>query len=126
MPIELKYDAGKGILYATVEDELTKKDMEAALNVIVTSMDYPPDVNVLWDMRRVPFEPFDSRMAKDLVETRKNFPQRGAARAASVVSTDVAFGMTRMHEMMSDNMPQDIRVFKDIQAAEQWLLEGRT
>ncbi len=44
------------------------------------------------------------------------------ARRAIVVSSDVAFGMARMYQMIADSDPTQFRIFRDVNEAFAWLL----
>jgi hypothetical protein len=59
----------------------------------------------------------------DLIEIRKKYPERGNAKIAIVASTDLSFGMSRMYEVFSGNLPQTIMVFRNLEEAEQWLVK---
>jgi len=39
-----------------------------------------------------------------------------------VASDDIHFGLSRMYEMMTDEMPQGVHVFRSMADAEQWLV----
>ena len=47
---------------------------------------------------------------------------RGNAKIACVVTTDVGFSMGRMYEALSDKLPQQVRVFKIFDEAQNWLI----
>ncbi|HYW32719.1 MAG TPA: hypothetical protein VE869_14565 [Gemmatimonas sp.] len=49
-----------------------------------------------------------------------------ATRLAIVAPTDAVYGVSRMYELLrGDGVPEEIRVFRDLNAALQWLAEGR-
>lgn len=48
-------------------------------------------------------------------------PFGAGSRRAFVASSDVAFGMARMYELMTDQSPDESRVFRDLSVAIDWL-----
>jgi hypothetical protein len=45
-------------------------------------------------------------------------------RIATVVPEPAAFGMARMFQAYSDDLPLELRAFYDYDEAERWLLDG--
>ena len=123
MPIELRYDLQKNILFATIGEQITRSEFSESLEKIIHSIDYPPDVKVLWDARLVNMPDSDKSFLKDFIEIRKKYPERGKTKLAIVVSTDLSFGMSRMYEAFSGDLPQSIMVFRNPIDGEQWLLK---
>jgi hypothetical protein len=121
MPINLRYDRVKKILYATIQEQTNPNEFSNATKEMVSSNEYPPDVRVLWDARSAKLPLFDTRILMEFIEIRKRYPERGKAKLAIIVSNDFAFGITRMYEMLSSHLPQNIMVFKDFGQGEQWL-----
>ncbi len=128
MPTDLRLDREKGILVVTVRGPLTLEEFRATLEEITHSDQYPPDIATLWDFREMEFQATDSDFFRSIISIRKHYPERGAARAAHIVAGDLAFGMLRMHEILSDadrvGLPQLMKVFKSFSEGEQWLLDG--
>jgi hypothetical protein len=125
MPIELRYDREKGILYATVKDQLTPDELGSVLEKITSSKEYPKNVPTLWDMRAFNFNSLDRELEIRFIEVRKRYPDRGKTKLAIIVSSDFAYGMFRMYELLSisQDLPQDIMVFRNYIEGEKWLLE---
>jgi hypothetical protein len=121
MPIDLRYDAAKNILYATIQGQIQRNEFAEALRAITNSSEYPPDVAVLWDARFVEMSSVDSKYELELIGIRKSFPERGNSKIAIIVSSTMAFGMGRMYEQLSGSLPQNIMVFKEIEPGENWL-----
>ncbi len=122
MPVELYYDKKKDALFGIMRGLITIEENENALNTIMKSDQYPPDIRTLWDVREQDFTNIDADFEMRLIELRKKYPERGNARMALVVSTDLGFGMSRMYQNLSANLPQNIMVFRDYADAEKWLL----
>jgi len=122
MPIHRYYDAESDILVLQPEGGLTM-DMIRALNDKVINCDeYPPYVNTIWDMRKTDYRNINKQFLEELIELRKEImPVRGKAKLAYVASSDFEFGITRMYEMLSVDIPQQMHIFRTIEEAKQWL-----
>jgi hypothetical protein len=133
MPLELRYDGEKRLLYVTVDGNVHVNEFDDVTKSIVSSDDYPPDTPTLWDARSVSAK-LDAQAVQasggekqfllKLIELRKRYPERGNAKLAIVVSSDFSFGMSRMYEILSDRLPQRIMVFRDYAEAEKWLSDA--
>lgn len=124
MPIDLRYDPAKDVLYATMSGEPSLEAFAEAIETITHSDEYPPDVRTLWDMRELDFSKVDRSLEEQLILIRRRFPERANAKLAFVVANKLGLGMTRMYEILSDDPPQTSSVFNDFEKARQWLLEG--
>jgi len=66
-------------------------------------------------------EPFTSKEIYKLIESRDALKWT-TGKLAVISPDDVVFGLSRMHEMMSENKsPSTIRVFRDKSSALKWL-----
>ena len=54
------------------------------------------------------------------------YPERGSTKRAIVVASDLGFGLANMYEKWSTGLPQVMRVFRDINEAERWLLDDNS
>lgn len=80
--------------------------------------------NVLWDLTEVDFSRISTDEIMQIVrEIRIYADARAGGRTALVFSTGLGFGLGRMVEAFSEieNMPFDIRSFKSLEEAEEWL-----
>ncbi len=123
MPVRLRYDGEKEILCVAVKNPFTLEEFEAAVKDIVESDQFPPDIGALWDLRELDFNDIDRSFEEDLINIQMKFPERGQARLALITPEGLGFGMTRMYEALSDDLPQRIRAFKSYTEAEDWLLQ---
>jgi len=120
MPIEIRYDPPRRILLGTIEGRLDIDEFRTVLEAIERSKEYPPDVATLWDLRGLDFTSIDREFEEHLIAIRKDFPGRARAKLAAVVATDLAFGMSRMFQILSDDEDR-MKVFRDYDAAVSWL-----
>jgi hypothetical protein len=51
--------------------------------------------------------------------------QLGHCRIASVTNSPAVYGMTRMAEVLAQRTTVTVRVFRDMETAYQWVMEGR-
>jgi hypothetical protein len=123
MPIEFRYDSTKKIIRGKITSPFTAADLQVALQRMVdASKDFASDVPTLWDLRGIDFTKIDAVLMQQLNSIRKQFPQRGNACLALIAPTDLGYGMCRMYELMSADMPQKIMVFRSVEEGERWLL----
>lgn len=124
MPIQLHYDKTNNILLATASGRLTLADLQQTGQTIVSSTEYSPHVDTLWDLRNVDARNIDREFLNNLVGLRQQqFKIRQDAKLALVANSNLNFGLSRMYEMMSGELQQATHVFKNIDAALAWLKE---
>ena len=123
MPIECRYDRERNALFCMVSSPLTTEEFEQVMGGITQSNEFPPDTRTLWDLRGIDFGNIDRAFEEQVIEIRKQFPERGRARIALIVGDQLGLGMTRMYEILSDDMPQETRTFTDYSEGERWMLE---
>ncbi len=122
MPIHFKYNPGNSLLYGSIEGQVNIEELGQTLGKITDSKEFPPDVKALWDLRKVDFTQLNSNFGEALASLRRQNPKRGNTKIALVVEKDLGYGMCRMYVMLSEDLPQEVSVFKDIASAENWLL----
>ena len=121
MPFELKYDRDNKFLVITLKDNFSTQEFVEVMDAITRSGDFPADVPVLWDSRLIKMPAVDRNIFSGFIEIRKKYPERGNSKLAIVVADDYSFGMSRMYEMLTNDLPQNIMVFRDYQAGMKWL-----
>jgi hypothetical protein len=101
-------------------------EFQAVMEEITRSKGYPPKTDALWDLRALDFTKIDASYLRGVLQIRKQYPERNAARLAHIVKGDFAFGMMRMYQIYSDLehdvLHQKVGVFKSISEGEEWLL----
>jgi len=119
MPVEFDYE--NGIVYGAFKSPLNLDEIKQAIALLTQSAQFSADADTLWDLRALDFTQINNDMERQLVAIRTQYPERGQARIAFVVDTDLGFGMMRRYEMLSADLPQQIRVFRDYAKADAWL-----
>ena len=122
MPIQFKYNQNKDVLYGSIEGQLTFDEFKLMLEQIVESKEFRPDVRTLWDLRNLDFAKVDEQFERQILQIRQSFPERGNAKIALVSDNDLGFRMTRVYKVLSEKLPQNVKVFRDYMAGEDWLL----
>ena len=82
---------------------------------------------VLWDVRRFPFETLNADGVRTMVQDGAQLSTgRAGLRTAILVESDLGFGMMRMLEMIADEILEfEIGVFRSEKTAVAWLEEQR-
>ncbi|MBT3176334.1 MAG: hypothetical protein HOG03_07365 [Desulfobacula sp.] len=128
MPIKLEYLRDLNILIATVEGSTTIEMFKQTINELISSIEYPPDVSTIWDLRKLDFDSIDSNFVKRVIAIRKDIDnKRGNVKIAYVVNSDLSFGITRMYEIFSEieGLAQSIQIFRNLDDAKKWLLKDK-
>lgn len=122
MPIDFNYDSKKLALYGVMKGDLTIEDYTSAFKEIVSSDCHPSNIRTLWDLSGLNFAAVSRPFIDRLIEVRASLPERRSAKIAIVVAGDLGFGMSRMFQILSESLSDDVMVFRDCPEAEAWLL----
>jgi hypothetical protein len=124
MPLSYEIDTELGIVRVTAEGNPTIHDQNELAAEWLQDSDYRPGMGILLD-NRLRSEPSDrDHIAKVAEETGRSAVLQKGTRCAVVVASDAEYGMTRMFASMSEDRPLVTKPFRDISAAEQWLVSG--
>ena len=107
----------------TAAGPINGKDILKQLSDLLIDPDFRASMDILWDFRAVTTRIVDAQEVKDLVNfIRTNQSKRGSNyRVALVVSRDMDYGLARMYEAYSQDLPVQIRIFDELEQAELWL-----
>ena len=122
MAIIHNYDKENGVIYCLIEGQSSVDEVELILKEIVGSDEYPSNVSTLWDVRKTDFTSVTGDIIRELILLREKYPERANAKIAIVASNNLSYGMSRMFQMLSDEMLQRTQVFKEESEAKKWLL----
>lgn len=122
MPIQFKYNQNNDVLYGSIEGQLTFDEFKLMLEQVVESSEFRPDVKTLWDLRNLDFSKVDENFERQILQIRRSFPERGNAKIALVSENNLAYRITRIYMILSEHLPQNVKVFSDYMAGEEWLL----
>jgi hypothetical protein len=120
--LDIHYDCDKRALFGVLRRRMTTEEFHEINRFVTQSSEFPSDVRTLWDLREVDFAEVEQKYQESLIDIRKQYPSRGAARIAFIVADELGFGLLRMYGILSSDLPQQIQVFQDYSEGEAWLL----
>ena len=127
MPYTLEFDSSKQVFTFGISGKLSNAIFGVILLKLVSSKEYPADVDTIWDLREMDFSNFAPTIVGDIAEMRGRFSERGQARIAFVISSEFNDGPVRILEQLVQRFTNEYRIFADITKAEQWLRpEGKS
>jgi hypothetical protein len=118
MPLEYRIEIALRTLFTTAFGALTDEDVHRHVEDLRNEPDFRPDFNQLFDGRDVTRLELSGACVREIA-TARMFGE-GSLRAI-VVGMDLGFGMARMFELLRDDAPEQIRVFRNIDDARAWL-----
>lgn len=122
MPIEYAIDADLGVVFTTASGVLTEDELLEHKRKVISDPGFKPGFIELSDVRSVS----DLAISADALERFVAQDDSDAERLkdyklAIVVSGALEFGMGAMYEMMSRANNRDVRIFRDLGLAKEWL-----
>ncbi len=120
--IETTIDTKRNLTIQKCSGNLTTKEMIDAIN---SFYDGSPTSYTLWDFSNASMNDIPSENVREMVTLIKNrgFVRQGG-KTAVVTPSDLAYGLARMFQIMSDtnDFPFELRVFRYFKEATKWLL----
>lgn len=123
MTVNYQYDSEKKFLLVKISGVLDWDNLRQTAEKITTATEFPKNVDTLYDLTEMDFSNITAEFEQKLIHFRKHL-DRGNAKIACLVSSDIGFGMGRMYEVFSEDLPQQVRVFREMGEAEKWLLSS--
>lgn len=120
-PITFAVDPGSRVRRATYRGVVTEPALLSAYERLLSDPGYDPTMSDLVDLRAVERLEVGSECLRMLVDMFARPGATTATRLAIVAPVDYVFGMARMYELLSSDTPEQIHVFRDLDAAERWL-----
>lgn len=108
------------VLYITMEGKHTSEEFLEIMTSALSDPDCPEKVGLLVDGRNASFNPPSAEL-RQLVDRMAKFEKLG--RRALVASDDFLFALGRMAGAFEELEGKEMRVFKELNEAEAWLLE---
>jgi hypothetical protein len=122
MPMSYTIDGDTQLIRIVGRGRVTDEEMLDCVTTLRTDPGLVPGMRTLSDMREIEVGSTNDGISEMLAVMESTAQRRVAAKAAIVVATDVAFGMGRMLEMLSDDVTDpSFRIFRDLSAAFEWL-----
>ena len=112
------------IVRIAVHGDMTSARYGEILSAVYKNPDFQPGMGILLDLRKA----FPADIGFDAIRDMHAFnvstmEQRGDSAIASLISSDLGFGLSRMAEMLGDTDDIRIGVFRDETLAREWLIE---
>jgi len=122
MPIKYSIDKDLGVVFTTASEVLTENELMEHKRKLISDPNFNPGFVELSDVRQISdlavspsgIERFVAQDVSD-AERMKDF------KLAIVVSGALEFGMGVMYEMMSRENVTNVRIFRDMGQAKEWL-----
>jgi hypothetical protein len=116
-------DRESNLITLTATGTVRFEDVVSAFVQRVKDPDYSPGMNILCDGGKADFEFSGSEMSRLVGFFKSRQELRGTTfRFAMVSDQDVIYGMGRMFESYADELPEEIKVFRDRELARHWAL----
>jgi hypothetical protein len=122
MPIESSIDPAQRLITIRYTDPYTFQEWSASLTSVLSDARFRPGYSFLIDRRDVeaPSAEFVREIDRFKRARRVAF---GPVQFAIVVNSDVGYGMARVEQMLNEVVGLSSRVFRSIEAADEWLAE---
>ena len=121
--MDLRIDEEKNIAYIKLSGRLSKQVILNALDSTVSNKRYKKGMGRLWDFRDADLSSLNSDTIIDMAQYSLQFPAGiNDVKVAFVASSDFEYGLSRMFEM-SSRSKTPINVFREMDEAEEWMIE---
>lgn len=121
MPITYQIEPDSGDIYVAVTGSFTTEEIISSLSQATAAPQFRPGCNILSDHRQIeiPITPQQLTLMIEhlrLLESKFRF-----SRWAIVATQPASYGMMRMFAVYAEPLPLEIKVFRDYDAAQNWL-----
>lgn len=125
MPLEYELHPDKNLMIIRVIEAFTLDDFEKTMPAVLNDADFISGMNALWDVRDGTLDSLsgkDMHMIAEYISSKQS--ERGAGyKVALVVTSELDSGLSRMYDIISENLPNLCRNFKDFDEALNWINE---
>lgn len=123
MPISYRIDAGRSLVLTAASGTLTDEDVLALKERLARDPAFSPDMKELSDCRGIERLDVTPAGIRAMVEQDESDSDGAAThKLALVLSTDVAYGMARIYQSLSEvHDNENVGVFRDLDEAKAWL-----
>ncbi len=117
-------DEGARLLRVDLQGRLGIEEWLTVLREVPATQGFRPGLNSVFDVRtgRLDLSSSDVHRLVGLLDRHLERRGGGGFRCAIVVASDIDFGISRMIEMVADQVPFESRVFRSMTDAELWVL----
>jgi hypothetical protein len=125
MTLTHRVDKKTGIVHIDVMGSFTMQQIRALIDGVVNDPDFRRGYHTLSDHRRIGDPATSDQVRGTLEHVATHVEALGASKWAVVASKAASYGMMRMMEMLAEELPIEISVFRDLEEARHWLLGSR-
>jgi hypothetical protein len=118
MPFRYEIDRARRVVLSTAMGTVTDEELQTHMRGLAADPNFDPTYRQLVDLRDVSKVDVTSGGLRAL--GRSN-PWKAPTRRAVVCERDVVFGLARMYELLTGDDPHEVRVFREISEALDWL-----
>jgi len=118
MPCAYTIDLARSLVLSLGWGVLTDRELLAHVRALTADPRFARDFRQLADLRDVTDVQITASTIREMVGLN---PFGAGARRAVVVTNDVVFGMARMYQILSDESLDELRIFRKMDDALQWL-----
>ena len=122
MPVAYSIDSARGLIRTTCSGSVTVKEVVEHFRTLRQDPNFTGKLDVLLNVSDANLLPETSDLGRVVAELRAFHGESPFMACAIVASSDPMFGMMRMFEVMAGNNFRAIRVFRDVTAADTWLV----
>lgn len=122
MPIDYSIDEELGVVFTTASGVLTENELLEHKRKIISDSKFRPGLVELSDVRSISdLDISASGLEKFVAQDEADAERLKGFKLAIVVSGALEYGMGAMYEMMSLENNKDVRLFRDMRLAKDWL-----
>ena len=118
MPGAYTIDLARSLVLSRGWGVLTDRELLAHVRALTADPRFARHFRQLADLRDVTEVQFTASTIREMVRLN---PFWAGARRALVVTSDVVFGMARMYQLLRDESPDELQIFRKVDDALQWL-----
>lgn len=122
MPFTHHYDPETNVLYLTATGALEDEEAIAYAQKLAADGSIPPGRSELADFSQANLGSLSADALRRIAGVfQRHDVDAGRSRVALVVSGDLGFGLARMYQAFRSESAIQLRVFRDLAAAREWL-----
>jgi hypothetical protein len=118
MPAHYKIDKARRLVSSVATGTFTDDDLRGHTRGLAADPDFDPSFRQIFDLRGITDLDLTGPQMRE--RAREN-PWKEGSRRAFVCSREVVYGMARMYQLLTDDGPDEIRVFRKMSEALAWL-----
>ena len=129
MPLTFELHAEEGYHIARITGRVSSDELIRGWESFLYGDEWQPGLNELTDLREADLSALDhTGMTQLAAATSRAYIKRGVkhVRVAVCLSDELPYGLTRMYEVMTEDAPEELRIFNDFEAAREWVRHPMT